>query len=901
MDIDLSLNNNSSFFCKDLLVNAFSPNISVIASSNADQLSTEKGFNSFYHLIRPFGYNLKSNYTIRNNDSISQNYSSFSIRFSRPIIDSLNLQQDLFIPSITASNTKNDYTNYNYNSSNTNDTTLNPFNHELFDYESLSEIMINYVNNINKKFIHNNNSHLNLKDDISTINTIKHSIYSNFFSKLISNHLILPFETFNHSIIHLVVVSSNDDLTSINNLLLKNFLSKKVNNLFATTTTTANNLSSPTLARPPISSNFKNLDLNIQKSSSTSNLAATNDSENIIPNYLNLNDDDSLVCFLIISNSNEKDDLTKSQDLLKNLKSAYNYPCLLLKLNEQNDLSNLNYSPNITQNDLSSLSKPKLYCSINEELQTLQLEKFSKRQSSNSINNNDNDNNQNQNQNQNQNNEIDNSNENGNLNSKDISSIKSTLVELIKLTLIPFMEKKISSWDDQYVAPKKSFTNRFFNVFSSSSGLKPLKTSFFGFGTNANKSTSSLSDHLSPPNSSLNNFNNNLNLDYNFTKGYYNYYSHIAKIRKLADWSFMLRNYKHSYQTYELLKKDFQSDKAWSYLASSQEMLIISLLLDVINSTTSYKLSTTNPVPRSSLSSPKSSNSSHSSYNSPSATVKLKQTLIDSIIDASTYSYVSRCNLKSFPVRFLVVISELFNCLKINNYSNLTPGFNPTNNNNLIINSIYSIKYLNKVLDSNLINFKRNFNTNGYNNNHIIRAIIFERICYNYSIYFLNHVKYDKILKKNYLQNKEYISNNLNIPFDTLPLNESELGDRYEKRPIITIDVAKSIDNTDKTNETKEDDKKLILNPYKLEKKNLEFIGLTRFRKFAFLLLLATKEWEHIGNYPQMRLNLNMLLSTVYNVDVNIDIDNIKVNRFLFRDNGLFKKLLQRCEKIENQ
>ncbi|QPG74107.1 hypothetical protein FOA43_001429 [Brettanomyces nanus] len=66
---------------------------------------------------------------------------------------------------------------------------------------------------------------------------------------------------------------------------------------------------------------------------------------------------------------------------------------------------------------------------------------------------------------------------------------------------------------------------------------------------------------------------------YSPVKGYYSTGASEVIIRRLADWYFMLRDYKNSYTTYEMLKKDFLSDRAYSYLSSLQEFMVLSLML----------------------------------------------------------------------------------------------------------------------------------------------------------------------------------------------------------------------------------------------------------------------------------------------------------------------------------
>ena len=50
----------------------------------------------------------------------------------------------------------------------------------------------------------------------------------------------------------------------------------------------------------------------------------------------------------------------------------------------------------------------------------------------------------------------------------------------------------------------------------------------------------------------------------------YAYNTPEAQMRKLADYAFMLRDYKFAHSVYDTVKKDFSADKAWKYYAGAQ-------------------------------------------------------------------------------------------------------------------------------------------------------------------------------------------------------------------------------------------------------------------------------------------------------------------------------------------
>lgn len=187
-------------------------------------------------------------------------------------------------------------------------------------------------------------------------------------------------------------------------------------------------------------------------------------------------------------------------------------------------------------------------------------------------------------------------------------SLRETVGDFIANYLIPHMEKKIRIWDDQILAPKKSLTNRFFSV------SKKL------FNNNNAESVNTT--------------------QYNHQENYYHKSSPEQCIRKLADWSLILKDFKYSYSIYDFIKKDYSNDKAWVYVASTQEMCIISLLLvqtQLINHQTV-------PPDKNTLR-------------------KIRHDIIEPYLDNLSYTYKSRLNLKTYNMRTMLVVVELLLCM----------------------------------------------------------------------------------------------------------------------------------------------------------------------------------------------------------------------------------------------
>lgn len=95
-------------------------------------------------------------------------------------------------------------------------------------------------------------------------------------------------------------------------------------------------------------------------------------------------------------------------------------------------------------------------------------------------------------------------------------------------------------------------------------------------------------------------------------------------MRKLADYAFMLRDWKLAMSTYELLRSDFSNDKAWKYHAATNEMAAIALLI----------------MPQSMSS-------------------KTRMENITSMIEQATYSYNTRCSSSYGTLRSMALSLEL--------------------------------------------------------------------------------------------------------------------------------------------------------------------------------------------------------------------------------------------------
>ncbi|KAJ6164872.1 TRAPP III complex Trs85 [Penicillium chermesinum] len=181
----------------------------------------------------------------------------------------------------------------------------------------------------------------------------------------------------------------------------------------------------------------------------------------------------------------------------------------------------------------------------------------------------------------------------------DVTAIKTFVRELIVQSVIPFMENRVAVWNDQVASRRRGFSGRLVSM---------MGRRFAGLGSGSRSSGSG------PGGSG--NFDPALNS--------YSPETPEAILRKMADFAFMLRDFKLASSTYEMIRSDFGNDKAWKYHAGAHEMCAVSTLL--------------NPL-------------------SMSAKIKLEN--IDQMFETACYSYLTRCSDATHALRSLSLAVEL--------------------------------------------------------------------------------------------------------------------------------------------------------------------------------------------------------------------------------------------------
>lgn len=182
----------------------------------------------------------------------------------------------------------------------------------------------------------------------------------------------------------------------------------------------------------------------------------------------------------------------------------------------------------------------------------------------------------------------------------DVTAIKSFVRELVAQSVIPHMENRVAVWNDQVASRRRGISGRFMSMSKRWASFGAAARSSGAFGSASS------------------------NGNYDPVQGFYKPDTPEATLRKMADYAFMLRDWKLASSTYELLKSDFANDKAWKYHAGAHEMCAITTLLNPLSSSNKSKLEP-----------------------------------IDQMIETACYSYYTRCSDSFNTLRTLVLGVEL--------------------------------------------------------------------------------------------------------------------------------------------------------------------------------------------------------------------------------------------------
>ena len=184
----------------------------------------------------------------------------------------------------------------------------------------------------------------------------------------------------------------------------------------------------------------------------------------------------------------------------------------------------------------------------------------------------------------------------------DATAIKAFLREMVIQSIVPFMENRVITWNDQVASRRRGISGRFMSLSKRWTGLGSSKNATSGSGAAANSSGS----------------------NYDHQRGFYPPQTPEATMRQLGDYAFMLRDFKLASSTYDFLRTDFSHDKAWAYHAAANEMAAITSLL----------------IP-------------------PTSYTRTKLENVDQMLDNAAYSYITRSSMPMNVVRGFTLAMEL--------------------------------------------------------------------------------------------------------------------------------------------------------------------------------------------------------------------------------------------------
>lgn len=179
----------------------------------------------------------------------------------------------------------------------------------------------------------------------------------------------------------------------------------------------------------------------------------------------------------------------------------------------------------------------------------------------------------------------------------DATAIRTFVREMVTQSVVPTMERNVSMWNDQVASRRRGISGRFMSLSK--------RFTFGGGGRNSASGSGSGSSN------------------YDAT-GFYRADTPEAIMRKLADFAFMLRDWKLAMSTYDLLRGDFQNDKAWKYHAAANEMAALALLIMPQNMSSKTRIET-----------------------------------INQMLEQAFYSYLTRCGANFGALRSLILALEL--------------------------------------------------------------------------------------------------------------------------------------------------------------------------------------------------------------------------------------------------
>jgi hypothetical protein len=482
---------------RNLILQAFVPNVAVHTSADTHELIKDKGFDGgLWELLRPFGERVQGKVNVRDSIGSGKTYEDFAVRFVR-------LGDGLEAPEVARRSGEGKVANGNIPPS-----ILAQRARTGGDIGQIEGLVDRHLIHAEEYPVLDGEDYLTFKDALIRNPDIPSPFYTLYLRRLLAAIPLAPHETFSHPVACIIAISSRN--------------------------------------KDPIQTLRKLYD-------------ESSNGDKRLPLWVS----NEYLRYYVLVHDEEQDDITKSITLFEQMKRHFGLHCHLLRLRSSECVSS----------DDDSIQLPRCdWLSASEELAEIQTREMQE--------------------------DIEES--LPCIYESDTTAIKTFIREMVTQSVIPSMERCVSTWNDQVASRRRGISGRFMSLSKK-----------WAFGSSSRSSSNSTNAPTS-------------NSNYDALQGFYRPDTPEAIMRKLADYAFMLRDWKLAQSTYELLRTDFNNDKAWKYHAAANEMAAISTLL----------------IPQAMSS-------------------KIRSETVDQMLETASYSYITRCGTSYGALRALALGMEL--------------------------------------------------------------------------------------------------------------------------------------------------------------------------------------------------------------------------------------------------
>lgn len=487
---------------RDLVLRAFSPHVSVLASQDTEELIRHKGISGgLLELLRPFGEHISGKVTIRDSAGGSRSWEDFSVRF-------VAVKDGLENPRGSRDRRSADSGDVQQRTGQ--GQSLQEFRPARLrsggDVPQVEELVERHLTFSEEQSGPVGSDYMTSKDvAVTAIPGATSPFYSLYLRRLLSGLPLVPSETISHPVASVIAISSRSTSPI-----------EELRSLYE----------------------------------------SSNAGEHRLPQWVH----NEFLRYYVLIHDEDYDDITKSMVLYDQMKRHFGLHCHLLRLR----------STQCVPSDDDSAKLPQCeWIAAAEE-----LAEITRRESSD-----------------------DEEDPTPYIFESDATALRAFVREMVTQSIIPSMERSSATWNEQVASRRRGLSGRFMSLskrFTTFGGRNSSGPALGGAGSN-----------------------------YDSLQGFYRPDAPEAVMRKLADYSMMLRDFRLAHGTYEILCQDFKNDKAWRYYAGANEMAAVSLLLAT----------------------------------SPNNKIRIEG--IDQYIETAYYSYVTRVSAPYNALRTLILGVEL--------------------------------------------------------------------------------------------------------------------------------------------------------------------------------------------------------------------------------------------------